>query len=185
MAKHLNHSEKSRTKSQARGTLAVATVAITLFCVVATIIISRNVSLAKGIPDIPFNDLSAKSFEMRLSLSENLFQLALLMLGALWGLVIAKKDEAQIVFSKAPEVILFVGASLLLIFSAVAYSLYVNKLTGYFSDAAISAGGGDLSLPNIFDQNVNYLFVIQILNLVAGVMNGIFTLFSAHKLKED
>ena len=173
------------TKAGIRGVLAVASVVISLGCVVATVVISWNVSIAEGLPDIPFNDLAAKSLEMRLDLSQSLFQLALLMLGSLWGLVIAKKDEAQIVFSKTPEVALFVGASLLLIFSVVSHSLYINKLTAYFSDAAVSAGGGELSLPNIFDQNVNYLFIIQILNLVAGVLNGIFTLVSAHKLKED
>lgn len=171
------------TKSQVRALLAVVSVVISFGCIVATIVIARSVSIAHGIPDLPFNDMASKCLEMRLDLSQSLFQLALLMLGSLWALVIAKKDEAQIVFSKPPEAVLFVSASLLLIFSVVSYSLYVNKLTGYLSDAAASAGG-DPSLPNIFDQNVNYLFVIQILNLVAGVLNGVFTIVSAHKLKE-
>lgn len=174
------------TNSALRSGLAVSSAMITLGCIATTIVISRSVSIASGIDDLPFNGLTEKSLDIRLDLSQNLFQLALLMLGSLWGLVIAKKDEAQIVFSKLPEVVLFIGASLLLIFSVVSSSLYVNKLTAYLSDAAIaSAYSNEPSLPNVFNQNVNYLFIIQILNLGAGVLNGIFTLVSAHRLKED
>src|SRR5687767_116035 len=151
------------TNSTLRCGLAVSSATITLGCIVTTLIISGSVSIASGIDDLPFNQLTDKSLEIRLDLSQNLFQLALLMLGSLWGLVIAKKDEAQIVFSKLPEVVLFIGASLLLIFSVVSYSLYVNRVTAYLSDAAISSAfSSEPSLPNIFNQNVNYLFVIQI-----------------------
>ena len=68
------------------------------------------------------------------------------------------------------------------------HAVYLNNITTYLADAAASSKGGagvnlDLSIPNIFDQNVNYVFVIQIINLIAGVFNAIATIFSAHKLK--
>lgn len=173
-----------------RSALATVSLLIMMGCIVATVTIVCNVSIDSGVADLPFNELTSKSIDTRLDLSRSLFQVALLITATLWGLVIAKEDEAQIVFSKPSEVIMFVSASLLLILSVGSHALYLNKVTEYLSDAAASSGGtkasaqADLSLPNIFDQNVNYLFITQITNLTAGVFDSVMTLISAHKLKE-
>ena len=179
---------KKKCKEIFRYVLAGSTSVITIGFIITTVVIVARVSIAGGINDLPFNELTKKSVETRLDLSRSLFELALLMLGALWALVIAKKDEAQIVLSKPSEALMFLGASLLLLLSVSSHAVYLNNVTRYLADAAASSKSGagvnlDLSLPNIFDRNVNYVFVIQIINLIAGVFNAIATIFSAHKLK--
>lgn len=165
--------------------LASVTAAITLTCLIVTLLISRSVTLNAGITDLPFNELTSKAIDTKLNLAETLFQIGILMLGALWGLVIAKKDEIQLVFSQRPEVVMFLGSSVLLLLSACSYGFYLNQVSHYFVDASVSAVRGhlELSVPDIFDQNVNYLFFCQIISLGAGIINGVLTLVSTHRLK--
>lgn len=170
-----------------RNRLAVVAVLITLASLVATVYFVINVRIDNGILPLPFNDVSSKSIDARLGVAQTLFQLALLMIGALWALIIAKKDEVQIVFAEPAEVWMFISASIVLLLSICSYGFYLNKISNQFADAARSLGKSELplplSVPDIFDQNVNYLFVVQILSLVAGIVNGVLTLVSAHKLK--
>jgi hypothetical protein len=176
-------------KDFTRASLAAVTLSISVAAIAITVIIISTIAVKTGIPDLPFNDLAKKAIDSRLDLSRTLLQVSLLMTGALWGLVIAKKDEVHIVLSDKIEISMFIEATVLLLLSVGAYAVYVNKITNYLSDAAVSTGPSNssaavvLSMPNVFDQNINYLFVCQTVTLVAGLFNGVVTLVSAHNLK--
>jgi hypothetical protein len=167
--------------------LAVLSLSITIFCVGFTLYRVNTASLVAGIEDLPFNELTSKSVDTQLDLAKTLFDLALLMIAALWGLVIAKKDEIQLVSSQRSTVIMFFCASGLLLLSAYSYGSYLRKISSYFADAsaALTKSNLPLSVPDIFDQNVNHIFVWQYYSLVAGILNGVLTLVSAHRLKDD
>src|SRR5882724_1903699 len=86
----------------------VATLAVTIHGIVTT-------SLRAGLEDIPYNELTKESIDLRLEFSRSLFEVGLLITAALWGLIIAKKDEAGVVLKDHQEVIMFFSASLLLV----------------------------------------------------------------------
>ncbi|MBC8030544.1 MAG: hypothetical protein H7Z16_10575 [Pyrinomonadaceae bacterium] len=143
-------------------------------------------TLADGIENLPFNEVTSKSIDTQFELSQTLFQIALLMTGALWGLVIAKKDEIKLVFSELSEVVMFLSSSVVLLLSVGSYGFYLWKVSHYFADASVAATKGGLGpyVPDIFDQDISYLFLCQIVSLVAGIFNGVLTLVSAHNLRE-
>src|SRR5436305_924917 len=85
-------------------------------------LISRNFSEQQiNIPNRPYNDLTNGGIQAKLTLSSNIFQVALLVTAALAGLLIAKDKEARLVLGKAPEIIMFICAGLLLLFSFVSH----------------------------------------------------------------
>ena len=174
------------SKRKLRALLAIVSPTVTACCLVAIIWLSLNVSIDAGIENLPFNEVTGKAVDTQLALSETLFQVGILMLGALWGLVIAKKDEIQLVFSQRSEVIMFVGSSSLLLMSVCAHGFYLDSVSHYFVDAAVASerGGLPASVPDIFDQNVRYLFICQFVSLLAGMINGVLIFISAHKLRD-
>lgn len=172
-----------------RKRLALITALITFACLVVTVYFVFNVTVDQGIQPLVLNAVSTKSIDVRLTLAQTLFQVALLMIGALWGLLIAKKDEIQVVFAEKAEVVMFFSASIVLLLSVCSYGFYLNKISNQFASAARALAKSPvplpLSVPDIFDQNVHYLFILQIVSLVAGIFNGVLTLVSAHKLRGD
>jgi|RhiMetdeSRZDD1v2_1073273.scaffolds.fasta_scaffold844070_1 hypothetical protein len=170
-----------------RNVLAIVTIMLAAVCLIANIYFWFTVRFDLGIRPLPFNEITSKSIDARLILAQSLFQVALLMLGALWGLVIAKKDEIQILFGDKPETVMFFSASVVLLMSVLSYGIYLTKISSQFAIAVRLLDSSPvplpLSIPDVFDQNVEYLFKLQLAGLVAGIVNGVVTLFSAHKLR--
>ena len=172
-------------KKFARSGLTAIAVASTVGCLAVILYNVNKVSIDFGIEPLPFNDLTSKSIDLQVDLSRTLFQIALVMTGALLGLVIAKEDEVKIVFSKPHEAIMFFCASFLLLLSMSSYGYYISTISNYFADAvAASKNQLPISIPNIFNQNVNYLFDLQLVSLIAGIVSGVLTFVSAHKLRK-
>lgn len=172
-------------KKTLRHVLAFVSGGITVACLIAIVFSTQLTPL--GIDNLPFNDVTSKSVDLQLGLSETLFQVGLLMLGALWGLVIAKKDEVHLVFSRRSELVMFVGSSALLLLSLCSYGIYIRKVARYIAVASVIVYKNPKLtpyVPDIFDQNVNYLFACQIVSLIAGTINGMLTLVSTHRLRE-
>lgn len=138
----------------------------------------------RGLEDITFNELTGESIKSNVEFSRSLFQVGLLITGGLWGLIIAKKDEAGIVLKDKPEVIMFTCASLLLITSLICHSLYLSYVSYIYFLGGKTFSLQHPTIPDIFDPNINNLFIYQIWCLVFGFLIAIVTLFSAHKLKE-
>jgi hypothetical protein len=172
-----------------RRALAVVTAGIAVICLALGVGIYWKVSLDAGVPNLPYNDIVAKSLDTQLDLSGTLFHTALLTFGALWALVIAKKDEVKLVFSNLPDSTMFMASSALLLLSVLAYGFYLNLISTYLTDAGAASArlppGAQPSIPDIWDQNVNYLFRCQVAFLIAGVVNGAVTLISMHHLKGE
>ncbi|MBA2646748.1 MAG: hypothetical protein H0U81_08115 [Pyrinomonadaceae bacterium] len=136
------------------------------------------------IDDKPLNELTKAGIELKLEQSRSLFQLALLSVGTLWGLLLAKKDEAGIVLADHPEICMFVCASFLLMLSLICHTFYLQKITNVYSLAGQLYEKEAPSIPDVFGPNINYLFVSQCWFLVSGVTVALLTFISAHKLKE-
>jgi hypothetical protein len=130
--------------------LLLATLALTIYSISTT-------SLVSGLEDIKFNDLMNESIKGRIDFSRSLFEIGLLITGALWGLIIAKKDEARIVFADRPEWIMFLSASLLLLASLVDHSIYLQYVSRLFAIAGQVYDPADPSMPDVFDPNINKL----------------------------
>lgn len=164
---------------------AVFTAIVTVAGVIWIVYIAKNVSLNAGIENVPFNEITSKSIDTQLDLARTVYEVTIVIIAALWGAVIVKKDEAKLVFT-GPEGVMLISSSLVLLLSVCSYGLYLNELSHYFVDASVSTSRGGLvpSVPDIFDQNINYLFQTQVVSLTAGIINGGLTLISAYRIKE-
>lgn len=159
---------------------SVTVLAIFLYCVVQS---GRKAWREHSIEKLVKNDLIMSSLEVRQKTSEGIYELGLLLTGALWALLIAKKDETGIVLSDRPEMIAFVCTSLLLIISSISHYLYLEALSvSYFNGGKIFEDGG--TLPNLFDPKFESLYICQIWSLACGALFAVLTILSAHWLKE-
>jgi hypothetical protein len=133
------------------------------------------------LPDLRYNDLVANLIEIKREQSGKLFDVALLASGALFALLIAKKNEARIVLADYPEVIMLSAAIVLLLASLACDITYL----GLMSDSLYTGGrSGSKSMPNIFESTFEEFYMAQIIFLCGGGLAAAATLFSAHRLKE-
>lgn len=168
-----------------RRALAYLSVALLAATLGFAIYKASTTSLAEGLEDIPYNELTNESIKGREEFSRSLFQLGILLTAGLWGSVISKKDEAAIVLSETPEMIMFLSASALLISSLVDHSIYLHYVSRIFALAGHAFAKDDPSMPNVFDPSINNFYVFQIVHLVLGCAVAVTTLLSAHVLKEE
>jgi hypothetical protein len=133
------------------------------------------------VKDREVNNLVLAGIELKVEQSRSEFQLALLVMGALWTVMLAKKDEARLVLSAAPELVMFLCANVLLLSSAVYHFLYVEDISYVYS----LAGGmkGASTIPDVLGSGINNPYQFQFWSLVGGVVVTGLTLLSAHKLK--
>ena len=172
-----------------RRILAFVTAFVAVACLVTAVVFVLSVRIDEGIPPLLMDEVTTKSIDARLVLAQSLFQVALLMVGALWGIVIAKAGEIQIVFKERFEAVMFFSASFVLLLSIFCYGIYLDKITHQFAEAVRARSKSPIAIavfiPDVFDQNVDYLFKLQLVSLAAGILNGALTLISAHRLKEN
>ena len=148
--------------------------------------ISRYFSEQKvHIPDTPYNDLTDGGIQAKLSLSTNLFQIALLVTAAFAGLLFAKDVAARLVLTGAPEIIMFICTGALLLLSFVSHFLYLNEISYMYHLAGKLYDAGHPSMPDISDDTVNFLLAYQFKYLTVGLMLAGFTFLSAHILKTE
>lgn len=134
------------------------------------------------VEDREFNELIKAGIQLKVEQSRSEFHLALLVMGALWTLIVAKKDEAALVLaSVTPELFMFCCANLLLLMSAVYHLLYVEDIAYIYS----LAGGikGASTIPDVLGSGINDPYRFQLWSLAGGVVVTALTLVSAHKLK--
>jgi len=146
-------------------------------------VISKNFDEQKiTLPDRPYNDLTDGGMQAKLNLSNNLFQVTLLLSAALAGLMIARDNEAHLVLGKLPELIMFILAVLLLLLSFVSHLLFFNEVSYLYFLAGKLYDPTRPSVPDITDQNVSFLLSNQLEYLVVGMVLVALTFFSAHNL---
>ena len=166
--------------SKYRYALAVFSVLILLIVFIYTAYSWEPVLIVE---DKPLNDLIKAGIQLKVEQSRSEFQLALLTLGALWALIIAKKDEAKILLSDWPELVMFTCANALLIASCWYHVYYVENITYVYS---LAGGIKDAtSIPDVFSSGINNPYRFQWWTLIGGMGLSALTLFSAHKLKRS
>jgi hypothetical protein len=120
-------------------------------------------------------DETRKGMELRLDLSAKLFDVGIVLLGVLWGLVLA--DKIQITFSRWQHVLLFVSSNLLLLLSLFFHLLYKRRVSALLWSLN--------RLPDIASEHVDYLFQVQWLFFLSSLVTGFFTVVSAKLLGGD
>ena len=133
------------------------------------------------VKDREFNELIKAGIQLKVEQSRSEFHLALLVMGALWTLIVAKKDEARLVLADTPELLMFCCANLLLLMSTAYHLLYVEDIASIYS----LAGGikGASTIPDVLGSGINNPYRFQLWSLAGGVVVTALTLISAHKLK--
>jgi hypothetical protein len=142
-----------------------------------------------GLPNLNYNELVAKLVEIKRERSSKLFDVALLVSGALFALLIAKRDEARIILADSPEVIMLSAAGMLLLASLACNVTYIGLMSDSLyvggSLEGLKEGLEPKSMPNIFGSAFEHFYSAQIIFLCGGIFAAAITLFSAHRLKEN
>jgi hypothetical protein len=168
-----------------RWLLSMLCLSVLLYAVFYTIHQSYKISPLQGVDDVPYNELLSEGMKTQVEFSQSLFQVGLLITASLWGTIIAKKDEAGIVLSDRPEMIMFTSASLLLLLSLIFHAVYLKQLTYILGVSGKIFKADSPSVFDVFNPNIDYLFTSQVWYLASGFIVAIITLFSAHRLKEN
>jgi hypothetical protein len=169
-----------RSRKSIRWLLALLIGSITIICIATRGYQLLSIHIV-GLPDLRYNELIKNLIETKRDQSGKLFDVALLGFGALFALMIAKKDEARIVLSDYPEIIMFVAAV-----ASLAASLGCDmKYLGLISDSLYTGGSraGD-SMPDMFGSAFEEFYTAQLVFLCGGLVAAAATLISAHRLKE-
>jgi hypothetical protein len=181
MAKGLKQYQRTLRKVVALS--AVATCAILVGVTIHTKITAIDPVAMVG--ELPFNEQIRSAIALSIDRSKDFAQLALLVLAALWGLIVAKKDEARIALSDWPELLMLGSASILLIFSLQLRSFYLENIAEFYITGAKTCATPTYScIPDLFAPTIEYYFDYQVICVVGGIALGILTLFSSHRLKE-
>jgi hypothetical protein len=120
------------------------------------------------------------AFDERVDLSTRLFQAALAILGAIWGLVAVKPADARVILKDAQERCLLVIATLVLLFSLYSHVVYVESMSHY---ALMASGSGHV--PDIGHRDVAYPLISQYLTLLGGAFIGALVVASAKWVRGD
>lgn len=113
------------------------------------------------------SDGQKKALDARLDLSSKLSDLTLLLLGIVWGLVLA--EEVAIKFSRWQDTTLFVSSNLLLLLSTFFHLLYRRRISNLLWDISPA-------YPDIRSRHVEFLLTIQWSYFYAGLVAVGFTL---------
>lgn len=131
--------------------------------------------------DIEFNDIVKAAVQLKIEQSRGMFQLSLLILGAMWTLMLAKPSEASIALSDVPELTMFCVVNLFLLTSCWYHIKYVENITQILAIAgAIKVSP---SIPDILRSGMNSPYQFQQWFLISGSFVGAIAFFSAHKFK--
>ena len=139
-------------------------------------------------------DQRKKGLDLRIDLSSKLFDLSLLLLGAIWGLVLAEK--VSIHFSRWQETALFITSNLLVLLSMFFHLVYRIRMANLLWDLAQNdpapannpsgvvqfPGPAPTQFPDIRDAFVEFPLTTQYLLFFAALCSGFFTILIAKVL---
>jgi hypothetical protein len=130
-----------------------------------------------------YNELTKNAVDLGIDQSKSLFQLGLLILGSLWALVFAKKDETKILLSDTPEVIMFVTATLLLLFSEICHLIYLGHVRYFLAVGSTFLEKENPTIPDLWASPLANQVSAQVVFFGVGALIALLTLISAHRLK--
>lgn len=146
-----------------------------------------NSSGKGGADELPFTEPLQKAVEIRIEWSGKNAEIAILLIAALWGLVLAGKDEVRLSKMDRPEWLMFASANLLLGAAFFVHQRFTNAVANALVDAVrIVPGGKDLSpkVPDVFGPLFQWGYTLEIWLLLLGMVAGITTLISTVYLKK-
>lgn len=168
-----------------RISLAVVSIVLCVLTVLRVVTLWPDDSNSE-ICKVPFNELTQLGIKMRVDSSQSMFQINLVILAALWGLVIARKDEVRLVMVHHSTVLLFVLANACLLGSSLAHLFLVHGVSSdYFTAGRLQPANQSLEIPNAFVAEAEFWHLTQHWFFYPGVIVGIMTLISAHWFKEQ
>jgi hypothetical protein len=181
------HLARARRKIFLRRGLAGVSAVLSAVVFTWAIVQRTTIESPRGelLKELPYNDATKAAVDIRVQQTNNLAEFALVALGALWALVIAKRDEASIGL-RDPELIMFLGPSCSLVLSGIWHEFYLDKL-GYFYllGAKTCFSATEKCLPDVFEsKQLNMLYAFQTGFLLMGAGQALITLLSANRLKE-
>jgi hypothetical protein len=139
----------------------------------------------REISALKYSDPVKAAIDVNIDQSKGLFDVGLLLLGALWALFIAKKDEGGITVGDVPEMVMLLSASGLLLLSFAWHEFYLENLGAAWELA--SRNCIDLKLacfPDVLGiPSIKFLRDYQEDFLLLGGGIALTTIFSAHQLK--
>ena len=161
-----------------RRLLAAFTVLI-LAGLIAFLIYERIAGKRQTIAALSFDDRAKAAFDLRQETSRGFFQVTVVIIGALWGIVIVQQPFKT---WGSQENSLFVLANVALILSVLAHTRYSIGLSDTLIDAVFSISSTN-SIPDFTVKRLDFYFTAQeVLFLAGSVLSG-FTFLSA-RLKQ-
>ena len=88
-----------------------------------------NIDVRTVFHTLTYSDAVKAAIDLRIRESDNLFTVALLAIGALLGLLVAKPDEVHLTLKDRPELLMFLSALVLLFSSTLCHELYTTAVS--------------------------------------------------------
>ncbi|MBW1804367.1 MAG: hypothetical protein JRJ85_26995 [Deltaproteobacteria bacterium] len=123
-------------------------------------------------PDFPAEERQeqrCQAINIRLDLSTKLFDVGLIFLGVLWGLILT--EQIMIKLWLWTDVVLFINSNILLLFSLLTHLLYKRRVSTILWDISPLQ-------PSILSKHIDYLFNVQWMFFFASLIAGFFTIIS-------
>ncbi len=132
------------------------------------------------IPGLDFKDNLKDALKMKQEQSRSAFQLAVVLLGALWTTLLAKKDEITFELSDWPPTVMFAAANTLLLTSVYFHLKYLE----FTSDEVWNTGMQKTNFfPDIVNTHLNNPYFGQNTMLGAGLLCTALHLLVVYKFK--
>lgn len=131
---------------------------------------SRHAPPSDKIPLVDPDDQRRKVVELRLEWSGKLFDLGVVLLGVIWGLILTK-ENADVKLTWWPHIVLFVSANFALLLSLFFHWKYKRLVGAVMWDLAPAQ-------PDIFSEYIDYPFRAQWLAFMLSLIAGILTIVS-------
>jgi len=154
---------------------AFGCVSILVFLVVLWHALRRYLRVPKTIPLVDPYPQRVEATKTKLELSGKLFDVGMLLVGVLWGLILS--DRVPVRLSRWTDIAMFVIGNILVLCSLLFHLLYRQRVATLVWDLAPAA-----KQPDIFGEHVDYLFQVQWLSFFASLLVGLLTILSARVL---
>ena len=167
-----------------RWLLVVASVGISAAVAIYFVIEIGSLPGREALTEIAFNDMVKAAIDIRLNQSQSLFQVLLLLVAALAGMIIAERAEDRIGSNDIAELIMVFCAAGLFAASIHLYLTYLSEIEVAFRSAGpTNAHDEKPMMPNVLSDQVDVLYVAQRGFLLAGALISGIALFSHRRFR--
>lgn len=130
---------------------------------------------------IKLNDHVSDAIKCRLELSTSMFQVGLLLMAGIWGLVFSDKDRAYAILTETPEILMLVMATASLASSFLSHFVFLWQMTSLMKAEAQFNN----CVPDIDNIDVSYALFSQMLTVIGGAIIAATFIASGRWLKEN